>query len=78
MRTLNLKGLLISSLLTSSLGSMVQAADVNLAEAAVVSASSQRAGYGVEKVNDGVVSDASRWLAGETDPKPWVELTSYE
>ena len=46
----------------------------NLAHHAAVSASSHRDNYAPMNVNDGVVSDASRWLAAETDQKPWVQL----
>ena len=74
MRILCTKGLLIASLLSALLLSRTQAADVNLAEFAVVSVSSHRGDYTADKVNDGIVSDASRWLANEDDSKPWVEL----
>jgi len=75
MLNLKPKGLLILSLLASSVISMVQAADFNLAASATISASSYRGNYVANYVNDGVVSDGSRWLAGEDDPKPWVELS---
>ena len=75
MLNLNPKGLLILSLLASSVISMVQAADINLAASATISASSYRGNYVANYVNDGVVSDGSRWLAGQDDPKPWVELS---
>jgi len=55
--------------------STVRAADINLAETASVAVSSHRLHYGPDKVNDGIVSDASRWLAEDHDKKPWVELT---
>ena len=71
---MNSKRLLIPSMLYALLVSMVQAADLNLAEAAIASVSSERGDYVAQKVNDGIISDASRWLAGEEDPKPWVEL----
>ena len=51
------------------------AKELNLAQDASVSASSHRAANVPAMVNDGVVSDASRWLAAEDDAKPWVELT---
>ena len=57
------------------LASVLQAADVNLAKEATASASSFQGAYVPHKVNDGIVSDASRWLAAENDSKPWVELT---
>ena len=41
----------------------------------VVTASSERDGASAGFVKDGVVSDASRWLAAEGDAKPWVELS---
>ena len=56
------------------LSSMLIANDVNLAEKAVVTASSHQDSYLSEKVNDGEVSDSSRWLAAEKDQAPWVEL----
>lgn len=46
----------------------------NFAKDATVSASSYRGDYVPGSVKDGIVSDASRWLAAEDDPKPWVEL----
>jgi len=60
MLNLNPKGLLILSLLASSVISMVQAADINLAASATISASSYRGNYVANYVNDGVVSDGSR------------------
>lgn len=75
MGILNSKGLLILFLLASSVVSIVQAADINLATSATVSASSYRGSYAPGHVNDGVISDGSRWLAAEGDPKPWVELS---
>ena len=74
MLTLNGKKCIFIFSICLSLVSMAQATDINLAEAASVSASSFRGKYIPGKVNDGVVSDASRWLAAEGDPKPWVEL----
>ena len=59
---------------TSMLSSMLIASDVNLAEQAVVTASSHQDSYLPEKVNDGKVSDGSRWLASQNDRAPWVEL----
>ena len=53
----------------------VQAESINLAKTAVVSASSHRGHDVPAKVKDGVVSDASRWLAAEGDRSPWIELT---
>ena len=50
------------------------AAEVNWAEKAVASASSHRGTYAPGNVKDGIVSDASRWLAAENDNKPWIEL----
>ena len=75
MRILNPKGLLVVYLLYSFVFSVALGADINLAATAAVSASSHREGAGAGKVNDGVVSDASRWLVAEGDPKPWVELS---
>ena len=74
MRMLNPKTLLTLSLFYPLFVPVAQAADVNLAESAVVSVSSHRGSYTADKVNDGVVSDASRWLAAKGDSKPWVEL----
>jgi hypothetical protein len=71
---LNPKTLLALSLFYPLFVPVAQAADVNLAESAVVSVSSHRGSYTADKVNDGVVSDASRWLAAKGDSKPWVEL----
>ena len=50
------------------------ATDINWAEKATVSASSQREDFGPGNLNDQIISDTSRWLAAEDDPKPWVEL----
>ena len=50
------------------------AGDLNLATGAWASASSARPGSGAEKTVDGVVADASRWLATEADRAPWIEL----
>jgi len=58
--------------------SVVLANDINWAKKATVSASSHRGDCVPEKVKDGVVSDASRWLAAEDDKKPWVELAFPE
>ena len=74
MRMLNPKTLLALSLFYPLFVPVAQAADVNLAESAVVSVSSHRGSYTADKVNDGIVSDASRWLAAKGDSKPWVEL----
>jgi len=71
---LNPKTLLALSLFYPLFVPVAQAADVNLAESAVVSVSSHRGSYTADKVNDGIVSDASRWLAAKGDSKPWVEL----
>jgi len=71
---LNPKTLLALSLFYPLFVPVAQAADVNLAESAVVSVSSHRGSYTADKVNDGIVSDASRWLAAKGDSKPWVEM----
>ena len=52
--------------------------EINLAKKASVSASSHQAKYLPKNVNDEVVSDQSRWLAGKDDAKPWVELSFPE
>ena len=49
--------------------------EINLAKKASVSASSYRAKYEPNNVNDEVVSDASRWVASPNDTKPWIELS---
>ncbi len=74
MRMLNPKTLLALSLFYPLFVPVAQAADVNLAESADVSVSSHRGSYTADKVNDGIVSDASRWLAAKGDSTPWVEL----
>jgi len=51
--------------------------EVNWAKAATVSASSHRDSNRASHVNDGRVSDASRWLAAEGDLSPWVELSFF-
>ena len=71
---LNPKTLLALSLFYPLFVPVAQAADVNLAESADVSVSSHRGSYTADKVNDGIVSDASRWLAAKGDSTPWVEL----
>lgn len=43
-------------------------------EGAAVSASSHRDTYVPANVADGVITDASRWLAAEDDKAPWLEL----
>ena len=50
------------------------AAEINWAEKAAVSASSHREDFVPGNVQDGIVSDASRWLAAENDQQPWIEL----
>jgi len=52
--------------------------EVNLARKATVHASSERGAYPAKHVNDGVVSDSSRWLAEEGDQKPSIELAFSE
>ncbi|MEN8844412.1 MAG: hypothetical protein ABF323_10575 [Lentimonas sp.] len=63
------------SILAGLIASSVQAAEVNLATSATVSASSARAKYPAAQAVDEIVSDASRWLAAENDSKPWIELS---
>ncbi len=69
MLNLNPKGLLILSLLASSVISMVQAADINLAASATISASSYRGNYVANYVNDGVVSDGVPLAGGPGRPQ---------
>ena len=57
---------------------LARAVDLNYAAQAQVSVSSQYDDYRGAHVNDGVVSDQSRWLAAKTDPNPWVELAFAE
>ena len=74
MKTSNIHRLLAVAAMTLLVVSAGQAKDINWAEKASVSASSYRDSYVPEKVQDGVVSDASRWLAAEDDSSPWIEL----
>ncbi len=46
----------------------------NLLAGAEVKASSQRENAGPEHAVDGVVGDASRWIAAEGDAAPWIEF----
>jgi len=71
---MRIKGIVCVALFCTGTSFLQAAESPNLAKTASVSASSHRDKYGPEKVNDGVVSDASRWLAAENDQKPWVEL----
>ena len=66
---------LLALMTAMTLAHPILAADVNLAEQATATASSHRGDYTPAKVNDGVVSDPSRWLAAEIDTEPWVALT---
>ena len=74
MRNLITPKLLMLGLLCAS-APLAQASEVNMAEAATVTTSSERGQHKSSNINDGVVSDASRWLAAENDSKPWVELS---
>ena len=47
---------------------------LNLTQAAEVSASSARPQFPASQAVDGLVSDASRWLAAENDAAPWLEI----
>lgn len=55
-------------------GAIAEAEIANLAQGANVTASSFRAAHTAEKVVDGTVDDASRWLAAESDKAPWIEI----
>ena len=74
MRILINKRIIITCIAGILLANTAEAADINWAKKATVSASSHRGDYVPEKVKDGVVSDASRWLAADADQKPWVQL----
>jgi hypothetical protein len=54
--------------------SLVHAQELNHARETTATASSQRAEGPASFAIDGLVSDASRWLAAEDDAKPWIEL----
>ena len=54
--------------------SLVHAQELNHARETTASASSQRAEGPASFAIDGLVSDASRWLATEDDAQPWIEL----
>jgi hypothetical protein len=54
--------------------SLVHAKELNHARETTATASSQRAEGPASLAIDGLVSDASRWLAAEDDAKPWIEL----
>jgi hypothetical protein len=65
----------ITTFLTLALlGSLVHAKELNHARETTATASSQRAEGPASLAIDGLVSDASRWLAAEDDAKPWIEL----
>ncbi len=78
MRILIYKRIIMTCVAGILAASVVLANDINWAKKATVSASSHRGNYVPEKVKDGVISDASRWLAADADKKPWVELAFPE
>ena len=54
--------------------SLIHAKELNHARKTTATASSQREGGQASLAIDGLVSDASRWLATEDDAQPWIEL----
>ena len=52
--------------------------EINWAAKATVRASSQSEKFVPDNINDGIVSDGSRWLSNPEDKNPWIEMSFHK